>query len=513
MNPPPRRLLAAALALTAIAAALAQSGDSSPIGAASPKGLFLDGRWEGSVDLGEGPEPIVLRLFPADPQAGKAAAGLLDLPARKLFGCPMDTLERDSGGIAFSLRGGAPLGGLFELETSPSSPASGGPFLASGTARRLPDWGGEGEGAPAEGPFFLAYSGLASRGPEYGEEYVIDTGRGLLPGSLLVPEGEGAPPIVLILSGAAEDRDGDNYSVPGRSDALAELAIALRDRGLASLRFDKRGTGGAYRFASREEDLLFDYHVADARAAISSLAASRRFSRIVVLGYGEGALVGAAALGSPEPRSGGETSELVAGLAALCASGKTEIETVVEALSSTPEENKPEAEAIMSALESGGTYADPSPYFADFFRPSAQPYLASLFRFDIRAAFEAARLGAELPSPVLVIAGARDLQVPAGESELLASARHDAAYRVLSGMSHALKEAGEDEEANYASFTDPSLPLAGGLADLVEAFVNGKALPGVDPREAAAGSDAFVPAGTDQTGPQGGEDSGEGPAR
>src|SRR5208282_903996 len=148
---------------------------------------------------------------------------------------------------------------------------------------------------------------------------------------------------------------GDNYSVPGRSDALAELAIALRDRGIASLRFDKRGTGGAYRFASREEDLLFDYHVADARAAISALAASRRFSRIVVLGYGEGALVGAAALNSPELRSGGETSEPVAGLAALCASGKTEIETVEEALYSTPQENKPEAEAIMSALESGGT--------------------------------------------------------------------------------------------------------------------------------------------------------------
>jgi dienelactone hydrolase len=510
MNPMPRLFVLAVVVACSFVPVPAQGLDPARSDAASESGVFLDGRWEGSADLGDGPEPMVLRLFPADPEAGQAAGGLIDLPARSLFGYPLDVVERDSGGIAFSLLGGAPFGGLFELEGSSSSADAGSPFLVGGILRRLPDWGGGG-GTPSEGAFTLSYSGAASRGPEYGEEYIVDTGRGRLPGSLLVPEGVGTPPIVLILSGAAEDRDGDNYSVPGRSDALAELAVALRDRGIASLRFDKRGTGGAYRLASREEELRFDHHVADARAAISALAGDPRFSRLVVLGYGEGALVGAAALDGSELRPGGEKG--VCGLAALCASGKTEIEAVEDALSSTPQEDKAEADAIMSALEAGASYPNPSPYFADFFRPSAQPYLASLFRYDIREAFAAALAGAQLPEPVLVIAGGGDLQVPTGESELLASARPDAAYRVVPGMSHALKEAGGDDEANYASFTDPTFPLAEGLVDIVEAFAEGKPLPGADPRETSADSGALVPARAEEAAPQGAQDAGEGSAR
>lgn len=458
MNRSTRVLIAAALIAAALPSIPAQG--------------FLDGRWEGSIDLGEGPEPLVLRLFGADPEAGLAEGGLLDLPARTLFGCPMDTLARDAEGISFSLLGGAPFSGLFELKgsappTDPGGSAAEG-LAVSGAARLLPEGGEKAGELPAEASFIIAYSGADSRGAGYGADCRVDTGKGLLPGSLLLPEGaEGElPPIVLILSGAAADRDGDNYSVPGRSDALAELAIALRGRGVASLRFDKRGTGEAYRFAAKEEDLRFDDHVADARAAISQLAADPRFSRVAVIGYGEGALVGAAALAGDAPAR-------ASGIAALCASGRTELEMLEASLASAPEELKPEAEAIISALRGGGSYPDPSPYFADYFKPSAQPYLASLFRFDIRSAFAAA-----LPSsPALVIAGASDLQVPPAEAELLSAARPDAAYRVIPGMGHTLKEVGGDEEANYSSFTDPSLPVAQALVDLLSAFVKGEALP------------------------------------
>ena len=73
-----------------------------------------------------------------------------------------------------------------------------------------------------------------------------------------------------------------------------------------------------------------------------------------------------------------------------------------------------------------------------------------------------------------MIAGGSDIQVPSNETELLASARSDVAYRVVPGMSHTLKGVGDDEEANYASFTDPALPLAEGLVDLIAAFVHGE---------------------------------------
>jgi fermentation-respiration switch protein FrsA (DUF1100 family) len=435
-------------------------------------GVFLDGRWEGSVDLGEGAEPLVLRLFPADPDAGAAAGGLVDLPTRRLFGYPMEWVERGADGLYFTFLGGAPFDGVFELIGTADPVGVGESFAVSGVARTRPAAATEAAADPATGgPFRLEYSGIDSRGEGFGARYLVDSGKGTLPGSLLLPDGEpgDAPPVVLLLSGAAADRDGNNHSVPGRSDALAQLAFALRARGVASLRFDRRGTGEAYRLAAREEDLRFDDHVGDARAAIAKLAADPRFSGVTVVGQGEGALVGAAALAGQPPG-------LVSGIAALCAPGHTELETVKDSLSRIPQALKPEADAIMAALESGGVYPDPSPFFADYFRPDAQPYLASLFRFRTRELFAAA------PCPVLVVAGGSDLQVPAAETELLASARPDAAYRVVAGMSHALKSVGVDEEANYASFTDPSLPLAEGLADLVAAFAKSEALPDGGPR-------------------------------
>ncbi len=444
---------------------------------AAQGGAFLDGRWEGSVDLGAGPESIALRLFPPDAQAGEASGGLLDLPGRSLFGYPFDTLQRDAGGLSFSLLGGAPFEGRFELRGAPFAAGPGKAFELRGLARVV---GPDGRRVDAQGSFALAYSGYASRGEALGRPYAIYTGRGRLPGSLLLPDSGGPkPPLVLMVSGAGADRDGDNYEVPGRSDALAQLAVELRRLGVATLRYDRRGTGEAYRLGAREEALRFDDHIADLRSAIVALSADSRFSSIILLGYGEGALVAAAAIEPDEAAGTAARFRRVEGLIALCASGRSEIDLVEEALSSTPGELEAEAQAILSALEEGRIYPSPSPYFADFFRPSIQPYLISQFRYDPGASLAIAQV------PVLVVAGGSDLQVEVDETEILLEAKLDAAYRIVPGMSHALKGVGSDEEANYASFTDPGLPLAEGLAELVAAFAKGTALPGEDPRGAA----------------------------
>jgi uncharacterized protein len=476
---------------------------------------FACGRWTGEVSLpssGAGAssdaaaerESFGIRLFPASPEAGSPLGGLLDMPSRGLFGFPLGDVRRDTGRLAFSLRGKAPFDGLFELEASPGS-ANGASL--SGTMRILSApgvSGGEGE-VLAEGPFTLALESGSSRALEYGLDYSIDTGRGLLPGSLLVPDSAERPPVVLLLSGAQADRDGNNYAVPGKSDSLLRLALSLRGRGVSTLRFDKRGTGESYALVADESALVFDDHVEDARAALRALAADGRFSSVTVVGFAEGALVGACALDdSPKDAR-------VSGIVALCASGRTEVELVEEVLSGAPPELKAEADSIMSALKSGGRWPDPSPYFADYFRPGAQPYLASLFARDIRSAFAAAATG----RAALVAAGGADLQVTLRETELLADAAPGSVYRVVPGMSHALKGVGEDEEANYASFTDPSLPLAEGLVDIIAAFAKGAPVPGETPKSATSPASAperetsLAPG----TAPQDGEDLGEGVAR
>jgi fermentation-respiration switch protein FrsA (DUF1100 family) len=454
---PVREASALALFLLVLASAASET-ESSPAG---PQGRIVDsiqdGRWVGVFENGGGWEPLSIRLI--------RQGGLLDLPADGLYGFPLVAIVRTSTRLDFALFGSS-------KQVGPESPAALGELTAEsgvvfdgrlvqpagGTAPRVEGrWRRLGGG----GAFWLEPAP-----PPLGKPYVISTGWGDLPGTLLLPDAPTSPVVLLLPGAGGVDRDGNNYQVPGRNDSLAILAEELLERGIASLRYDKRGSGEAYRLVASEEDLVFADYVEDAASAIRALALDGRFTRIVVAGHAEGALVGAAALriSGISRRPPGQAARPSPCLALLCASGKSGLDIVVEGLADSPEELRPELEAIMEALIAGGSWPDPSPYFAEFFRPSFQPYLASWFRYDLRDELESA------PWPLLFVHGGRDLQVSLAELDDLLGTRPDATAIVLPGMNHILKEVSADEEENYQAFTDPRYPPGEGLADALAAF-------------------------------------------
>ncbi len=100
----------------------------------------------------------------------------------------------------------------------------------------------------------------------------------------------GRPPVVLLLPGSGPvDRDSNYRSM--KFDITRQLALALAEAGLASLRYDKRGvgasSGGDWRAVGLWE--LAD----DAKSALTFLAARPEVDgrRIVVLGHSEGAII------------------------------------------------------------------------------------------------------------------------------------------------------------------------------------------------------------------------------
>ena len=69
----------------------------------------------------------------------------------------------------------------------------------------------------------------------------LDTGSGVLHGSLLLPKSDTPVPVVLIISGSGPtDRDCNNPD-GGRNDSLKRLAWVLAKHNIASVRYDKRG--------------------------------------------------------------------------------------------------------------------------------------------------------------------------------------------------------------------------------------------------------------------------------
>ncbi|MGV9964206.1 alpha/beta hydrolase [Streptomyces olivaceus] len=127
-------------------------------------------------------------------------------------------------------------------------------------------------------------------------------------GTLHVPEhraGQRLRAALLLPGSGPTDRDG-NQPPASSPDTLAQLADALDEEAVATLRFDKYGTGrtglGAYR--DRPEELDYPAFVRQARAAYASLRDQPETDphRLLLVGHSEGAMTGLVLGGTVRPR-------------------------------------------------------------------------------------------------------------------------------------------------------------------------------------------------------------------
>jgi len=101
------------------------------------------------------------------------------------------------------------------------------------------------------------------------------------------------PAVLLISESGPTDRNGDN-AVVGQIGNMRQLAEQLSDRGVASLRYDKVGTGktGLGPYKHRPNDVVSAVYTTGATAAVRFLAdqPGTDKARVSVYGLGEGAI-------------------------------------------------------------------------------------------------------------------------------------------------------------------------------------------------------------------------------
>lgn len=117
----------------------------------------------------------------------------------------------------------------------------------------------------------------------------ISTGTDFLPGSLMLPAGSGRVPAVLLIHGSGpHDRD----ETIGANKPFLDIAIGLADKGIATLRYDKR--------TFRNRGLLSDPRLTidqettdDAIHALEFLAGHHDVdpTRIYILGHSQGGMI------------------------------------------------------------------------------------------------------------------------------------------------------------------------------------------------------------------------------
>jgi alpha-beta hydrolase superfamily lysophospholipase len=300
----------------------------------------------------------------------------------------------------------------------------------------------------------LSLSAVAAQRP-----VSLDVGGGTVYGTELTPDGvKGKVPVVLLHSGSGPtDRDGNNPMLPGPNDSLRMVAEALAQRGIASVRYDKRGIGSSALPVWKEKDMRLDDYIDDASAWLRKLRADQRFSRVVMAGHSEGAQIAAKAC----KQGGADACVLIAG------AGHTIDDILRDQLKpKLPPALFDENERILVSLKQGKTVDKVPPALMTLYHPSVQPYLISSLQHDPRTAIAA------LAMPVLILQGSSDIQVQPSEAEALAAAAPRAKLVLVEGMNHLLKMVGEDEALQQKSYGSPELPVAPQLIDALSSFVN-----------------------------------------
>jgi len=286
-----------------------------------------------------------------------------------------------------------------------------------------------------------------------------------LSGTLQLPTGESPFAVALIISGSGPtDRDGNSSMLAGHNDALKLLAEALAARGVASLRYDKRGVGESAAAGTDESSATFDLFVDDASLWLKTLARDDRFDRTIVIGHSEGSLIGMVA-----------ASLVGAGaFVSLEGAGRLAADVLRSQLAAQlPPNLMEEVGYVLAELEAGRTVSELPPGINTvpavgqaLFRQSVQPYLVSWFHYD------PVNIIADFAGPSLIVQGTTDLQVPVSDGEALAAAATNGTLALIEGMNHVLKIAPADPQANLAAYGDPSLPLAPELVGALDSFLD-----------------------------------------
>lgn len=273
----------------------------------------------------------------------------------------------------------------------------------------------------------------------------LTTPTGVLRGTLTMPQSGSKAPVVLVIAGSGPtDRDGNTPVAGGKNDSLKQLAAALEEGGVASVRYDKRGIAASRGAARAESELRFEDYVQDAASWVTKLSQDPRFTGVAVLGHSEGSLIGMLAA----QRSPSAAFVSVAGPAEPAAAMLRR-----QLKGRLPPDLAGRSEEILRSLEAGRTASEIPPSLMALYRPSVQQYLMSWFKYS------PANELAKLQVPCLLIQGDTDIQVGVMDAESLQAANKGCVLKVIAGMNHVMKTVSADPQKQIASYADPDLPL------------------------------------------------------
>ena len=280
---------------------------------------------------------------------------------------------------------------------------------------------------------------------------------------------------LLIAGSGPTDRDGDSVGDHGSFGSLRAVAAMLAAAGVASLRYDKLGTGATGHGSVADPATVGVGTFSDEAGAALGYLAGRPDAdpaRLLVVGHSEGSLYAqllatGAVPGAPsvqaiillEPLSRRfldvVTAQITGQVAAATSSGQMSKEAGDQLLAALA--------AAVAAVRGGTPVPSLPPTLAPLFLPANLLYLHEVDGQD------PVTLGRRTPAgmPVLLSCSDADIQVPCADVEALAAAIPGSTLLTQHGVDHVLKVDASTSSSRYSD----DLPYSPELATALAAFV------------------------------------------
>jgi len=298
--------------------------------------------------------------------------------------------------------------------------------------------------------FFFFGKAIAQTDNFTSEEIKINE---LIEGTLLLPDTERPPLVILIAGSGPTDRNGNQAMQ--KNNSLKFLAEGLYKENIATFRYDKRILKIMKMGKIDETKIDFDHFVEDARDILNFFKNDNRFGNIILLGHSQGSLVGIlAAIDGAD------------GLISLAGAGQAIDDVIVAQLEKQAPGLKDNARQSFDDLRVNGVAQNYSPGLASIFRPSIQPFIFSWMKYD------PAKEVAKLDIPVLIINGDKDLQVHVSEAEILHAAKPDSKLKIIENMNHIFKEIKGNDLENQKSYNEYNRPVMPQLIEAIRDFIS-----------------------------------------
>ncbi|WCO00772.1 alpha/beta hydrolase [Psychroserpens ponticola] len=271
-------------------------------------------------------------------------------------------------------------------------------------------------------------------------------------GTLLMPNKLNATTLaILIADSGPTDRDGNqNFQ---KNNVLKKLAEGLSNQNIATFRYDKRIVK-QIRKGNVDPNISFVDFVNDAIAVIDYFKSQNSYSKIIIIGHGQGSLVGLVA-----------SKVNVDQFISLAGSGKSIDNVIIDQIAQMDPALIKDTKLAFESLKKGQLTKDYPQALSGIFSSDVQPFIMSWMQYNPQELIK------NLEIPTLIINGTKDLQVPVSEAELLKNASPDATFKLISNMNHVLFIIDGKELENSKSYNESFRTISSELITELITFI------------------------------------------